>query len=305
MSKVIELFAIENGILVADLRMSKKPNGDNNLPVLRPSHSFRKLIAGFTNPSRVPSTKIFQEDSLIVSTNGEGSHSYSYVIPYAFAANSDVSVLVPKRKMSLKAKLYYATAITTTRWRFSYGRKPKGERLETLELPSLPAQIEACELPDLEQEYRELMVLANKTAPLKLGKLRHISELFNIQYGNSYELNHLKKDEKGIAFVSRTSRNNGISGRVARTRDEPTPAGCITVALGGSVLETFLQNEPTYQGRDIAILTPINKMIKNEKLWYVAAIRQHQFRFSFGRQANRQLPELLIPECPKSLAEMS
>ncbi|MGA1979044.1 MAG: restriction endonuclease subunit S [Sedimentisphaerales bacterium] len=303
MPTVIDTFNVITGVVISDLGVSEKPRDDSFLPVIRPSHSFQKVIAGFLSSSAVPESKIFPPDSLVISTDGQGSHSHSYVIPYRFIPNSNVSVLLPRRSMSLKAKLFYALAITQSRWRFSYGRKPKGARLETLDLPVLPKWAEACELPDLEQEYRGLMALANKNAPLKLGKLRPISELFTIQYGNSYELNHLKKDEKGIAFVSRTSHNNGISGRVARTRDEPTPAGCITVALGGSVLETFLQNEPTYQGRDIAILTPINKMTKNEKLWYVAAIRQHQFRFSFGRQANRQLPALLIPECPKSLAE--
>ncbi|MCX5673250.1 MAG: restriction endonuclease [Planctomycetota bacterium] len=303
MLRVIDLFAVENGIPVAGLDMSHAPHGEYSLAVLRPSHSFRKLIVGFANPSCVPALKIFQADSVVVSTNGEGSHTYSYVIPYAFAPNSDMCVLVPRHQMSLKAKLFYATAITTTRWRFSYGRKPKGQRLETLELPPLPAWVEKCDLPDLQQEFRGLMALANRCTPLRQGKLRPISELFVIQYGNSYELNHLKLDTKGIAFVSRTSRNNGISARVARTGDQPTPAGCITVALGGSVLEAFLQNEPTYQGRDVAVLSPVKRMPESAMLWYVAAIRQHQFRFSYGRQANRQLPNLKVPECPKGLAE--
>jgi type I restriction-modification system DNA methylase subunit len=132
----------------------------------------------------------------------------------------------------------------------------------------------------------------------KIGKLVPIFQLFNVSYGSSYELNHLEEREDGIAFVSRTSRNNGISARVEQTTDEPTPAGCLTVALGGSVLEVFLQDEPTYQGRDVDILIPKNPMTVDEKLWYATAIRQHQFRFSFGRQANKVLKELLIPLCP-------
>ena len=127
MPEVIDLFTIKNGIQVATLKMSVEPSETNNVPVLRPSNSFRKLIAGFTSKSRIPPAKIFSADSLVVSTNGEGSHSYSYVIPYLFTANSDVSVLVPRSNLSLKEKLYYATAITTTRWRISYGRKPKGK----------------------------------------------------------------------------------------------------------------------------------------------------------------------------------
>jgi hypothetical protein len=206
--------------------------------------------------------------------------------------------------MSLKAKLFYSLAITQSRWRFSYGRKPKGAKLEALALPTLPEWVAKYELPDVEEEFRGLMILTNRNSQFKPGKLRPLSKLFTIQYGSSYELNRLKLDDHGIAFVSRTSHNNGISARVARTGDEPTPAGCITVALGGTyVLESFLQNEPTYQGRDVAILTPINRMCITEKLWYITAIRHHRFRFSFGRQANRQLPALEVPECPRVLAE--
>jgi hypothetical protein len=305
MPKVIDIFEVVTGVVVSDLDVSKKPHDDSSLPVIRPSHSFQKVVAGFLSPKSVQEVKIFAADTLVVSSDGQGSHSYSYVIPYQFIPNSNVAVLLPRQKMSLKTKLFYSTVITQSRWRFSYGRKPKGARLESIEMPTVPRWVEGCTVPDFEQEFRGLMSLLDKDISLKPGKLRAVAELFIIKNGNSYELNHLKKDEKGIAFISRTSRNNGISGHVARTRDEPTPAGCITVALGGSVLETFLQNEPTYQGWHIAILTPINKMTENEKLWYVAAIRQHQFRFSFGRQANRQLPKLLIPECPKSLVEAS
>lgn len=305
MPTVIDTFKVIPGVVVSGLGVSSNSRDDSFLPVIRPSNSFEKVVAGFLSSSSVPPAKIFPPDSLVISTDGQGSHSHSYVIPYRFIPNSNVSVLLPRRSMSLKAKLFYSLAITHSRWRFSYGRKPKGARLENLALPGLPEWAEVCELPDLEQEFRGLMVLANRNTPLRRGKLRPISELFAIQYGNSYELNHLRLDTKGIAFVSRRSRNNGISRRVARTGDEPTPAGCITVALGGSVLEAFLQNEPTYQGRDIAILTPINQMTENEKLWYVTAIRQHQFRFSFGRQANRQLPNLEVPECPKVLSNPS
>ena len=305
MPTVIDTFNVIPGVIVSDLGVSRRPRGDSVLPVIRPSHSFQKVVAGFLSPLSVPALKIYPPDTLVVSTDGQGSHSHSYVIPYRFIPNSNVSVLLPRKEMSLKAKLFYALAITRSRWRFSYGRKPKGARLEMLVLPSLPEWVGRCELPDLEEEFLGLMVLTDRNIQLKPGKLRPVSELFTIQYGNSYELNHLKHDDNGVAFVSRTSQNNGVSARIAKTKDEPTPAGCITVALGGAfVLAAFLQNEPTYQGRDVSVLTPRSPMTSNEKLWYITAIRQHRFRFSFGRQANRQLPDLLIPECPQSLRKL-
>jgi hypothetical protein len=134
----------------------------------------------------------------------------------------------------------------------------------------------------------------------RVGDFVRVADLFCVRYGSNNELNHLEPDPNGVAFVSRTRRNNGISGRVAHTGEEPAPAGCLTVALGGSVLETFYQNEPTYQGRDVAVLVPKKTMTIDEMMWYATAIRQHQFRFNYGRQANRQLPDLLIPTFPNS-----
>lgn len=128
--------------------------------------------------------------------------------------------------------------------------------------------------------------------------MKTVGELFEVKYGHNYELCHLEEDPDGIAFVSRTASNNGISARVRHTGEPPTPAGAITVALGGSVLSTFLQPEPCYEGRDIATLTSKHAMTDKEKLWYAYAIRANRFRFSFGRQANRELPNIKLPPPP-------
>ena len=73
-----------------------------------------------------------------MSTNGQGSHTFSYVSTTEFVANSDVSILIPKRKMSLQEKLFYAQCITNNRYKFSYGRKPKGARLLAVKIPEYP-----------------------------------------------------------------------------------------------------------------------------------------------------------------------
>jgi len=40
--------------------------------------------------------------------------------------------------MSLNEKLYYSLYITMNRFRYSYGRKPKGDRLKKLLIPDIP-----------------------------------------------------------------------------------------------------------------------------------------------------------------------
>src|SRR6266496_5946974 len=102
-------------------------------------------------------------------------------------------------------------------------------------------------------------------------KLVPLNILFDIKYGNSLELINLQvcsKEHPGaINFVSRTEKDNGISAFVQRTEEEQeNPANTISVALGGSVLSSFLQPEPYYTGFHVFVLSPKKPMSKLELL---------------------------------------
>lgn len=123
-----------------------------------------------------------------------------------------------------------------------------------------------------------------------------VSDLFFVSYGVNLELNALTQDNNGINFVSRTSKNNGVSAKVKQISTvEPLPAGTITVAGGGSVMETFLQLSPYYSGRDLYYLTAKVPMTNEQKLFYCCCLRKNKYKFSYGRQANVTLPDLHIP----------
>lgn len=128
-------------------------------------------------------------------------------------------------------------------------------------------------------------------------KLIAISELFSVTYGVNFELNRMTQDSSGIPFVGRSDRNNGVTARVSAIQGvTPNPAGTLSVAGGGSVLATFLQFEPYYSGRDLFYLTPLLAMSDSQKLYYGACIRANRYRYSYGRQANKTLKDLLIPD---------
>lgn len=139
-------------------------------------------------------------------------------------------------------------------------------------------------------------------------KMQKLGEMFEVKYGVNLELNALKQTANGINFVSRTSGNNGVSARVERLSNvNPLPAGVLTVAGGGSVLETFLQPEPFYSGRDLYYLTPRVQMITQQKLFYACCIRANKYRYNYGRQANRTLREIPLPaieEIPEWVSQM-
>lgn len=131
-------------------------------------------------------------------------------------------------------------------------------------------------------------------------ELAKLSEIFNVRYGNSLELNRLEictSEENGINFVSRTAKNNGVSAIVKQyEKNTPFNAGLITVAVGGSVLETFLQPKPFYTGYHVMVLEPKKKMTDIQKLYYCTCIRQNKYRYNYGRQANRTLKDIEIPK---------
>jgi hypothetical protein len=128
-------------------------------------------------------------------------------------------------------------------------------------------------------------------------RLVKLSELFDVRYGTSLELNALEKSCDGINFVSRTEKNNGVSSKVESIQGlAPICGGVLTVALGGSVLETFLQPEPFYTGFHVACLHPKSDMTDRVKLFYAACIRANKYRYSYGRQANRTLKNIQVPD---------
>ena len=122
-----------------------------------------------------------------------------------------------------------------------------------------------------------------------------------MKYGVNLELMTLEilsnSDIDGVNFVARTSSNNGVVAKVRRIEGlEPQPAGILSCAGGGSVLSTFVQLEPFYSGRDLYTLTPKEVMTLQEKLFYCMCIKANAYRFSYGRQANKTLKDIELPD---------
>lgn len=132
-----DIFELHNGIVSTNLAIQPTKADENLIPYVRPSKWQSTSYAGYVDKETIPENKIFPEGTLYVSTNGAGSHTYAYVSIETFAPNSDVTVLIPKQELTLEQKLIYATYITANRFKFSYGRKPKGNKLKKILLPKL------------------------------------------------------------------------------------------------------------------------------------------------------------------------
>ena len=136
-----------------------------------------------------------------------------------------------------------------------------------------------------------------------MNKLVKLSELFEPEYGINLELINLDRcnstENGAIPFVSRTEKNNGVSAFVFEMPTiEPNPANTLSVAVSGSVLSTFYQPKPYYSGRDLYVLIPKKEFSPIEMLFYAKYISSNKYRYNYGRQANKTLREILLPEQP-------
>lgn len=130
---------------------------------------------------------------------------------------------------------------------------------------------------------------------------RQVRDLFDIEYGQSLALNALTQttNESGVAFISRTAKNNGISAWVEPILGvDPFPAGLLTVCLRSRnyTLSTFVQVQPFYCGYHIYVLRPKEPMELREKLWWAQCIQANRYRYNFGRQANTSFANLTLPD---------
>lgn len=237
---------------------------------------------------------------LITVALGGASRLATFVQQEAFYTAQNVAVLTPLRPMGLEEKFFWATCIRANRFRYEGFGREANRTLHLLELPNSPDTTRVHGSKTVAVLAKRLPVVSGlETNEDKPGGT--VGDLFDIRYGHSLELNALRQTARprGVNFVSRTDRRNGVSARVdLPPATTPASAGELSVALGGSPLATFLQAEPFVCGRDVAILTAKTPMTDAEKLFWAMCIRANRYRFSYGRQANRTLHQLQLPPLP-------
>jgi hypothetical protein len=138
--------------------------------------------------------------------------------------------------------------------------------------------------------------------------MKKLKEIFDLWYGVNLELINCDQVKNGIPFVSRKSKGNGIVGYVSLIDIKPNPAHTLSIAGSGSVLSTFYHDYEYYSGRDVYIAKPKQNLTKEQMLYYAYVIEQNKYRYSFGRQANKTLKNILVPnidELPEYVNKIS
>ena len=126
--------------------------------------------------------------------------------------------------------------------------------------------------------------------------MKRLEEIFDLWYGVNLELVNCEQIPNGIPFVSRQSTGNGIVGYVLPINKKPNPAHTLSIAGSGSVLSTFYHDYEYYSGRDVYIAKPKYNLAREQMIYYAYVIEQNKYRYSFGRQANKTMKDILVPD---------
>ena len=226
-----------------------------------------------------------------------GSVLSTFLQPKPFYTGYHIFCLISKYSMTDEEKLFYCYCIESNKFRYNYGRQAN-RTLKDLLIPNIneiPTWVKDVSLTKF-NGVEKPAISDNIKIDMDDFKLVKVQDIFEVVYGVNLELNKLEQEPNGINFVSRTAKNNGVSAKVkVIDKVKPNPKNVLSVAGGGSVLETFLQEEPFYSGRDLYYLKPKDKMSKEHLLFFSVYIKKNAYRYNYGRQANRTLKDLLIP----------
>ncbi|WP_336975105.1 restriction endonuclease subunit S [Bacillus thuringiensis] len=282
MVKLGDIFEIKNGYNISLFKTYEKKLGEDFIPYLRPTSNIENIVSCYVNKKDIDINLINPPNTLFVSTNGEGSHTYSYVISSEFVHSNNSVVLIPKKQITTEEKQYYALCITKNRFKFSYGRLPVGDRLRNIELPD--------KCPDwvyqkdtFDYEIYSKSKIQDSTPKLEVLKWRDFvyEELFEIKKGKRVTKKDIRLGK--TPFIAAIDSNNGI--REYCDLNPLHEGNVITVNYNGSgVAEAFYQNKPFWASDDVNVLYPRFKMNIYIAMFIITLIRKEKYRFSYGRK---------------------
>lgn len=282
MSKIKDLFNIENAKSKGFESYKKGnisfvTNGD-----------YDNAMLGFVKPFK--KDKIFTKKSICLSTFCEANIPD---IPFLPRGNggSGLVVLVPKKEMSEEELYFYASQINKLRWRFSFSRMLIRRRIENIEIinyKKLDFKIKEKLKEMLPKEKEKDKIKENKN--IKILKVRDLCEINKKKAlpQNALTLNG------NTPYVTTSSFNNGVSGFV---EEEPNSKGkCLTIALNGSVGETFFQLDSFITSGDNAVLT-LKNGYNPYILFYVGVlIKNNKWRYNYYRKLTiKKLKGIKLP----------
>lgn len=253
----------------------------------------------------------------LITVAGGGSVLSTFVQPEPFYSGRDLYTLDVKEDVSQEIKFFLTTLISANKYKYNYGRQAN-KTLPFIEI-NLPIQHNADGTPfiDVKKKYSDdgyvpdwkfmedyikslkhkPLTTQNKvenTLKFDVGEWKYfyLKNICDITMGNKMDWSAMTMDNPEVNFVGRSADDNGVAGKVDIVDDvEPYKAGCITVALGGSLGSSYLQNEAFYTSQNVSVLEFEDEVSDAAKIFISCLImNESKYKyFPFGRELNTHI----------------
>lgn len=123
-------------------------------------------------------------------------------------------------------------------------------------------------------------------------KYFYLKNICDITMGNKMDWSAMTMENPEVNFVGRSADDNGVAGKVDLVDGvEPYKAGCITVALGGSLGSSYLQDEKFYTSQNVSVLEFEDDVSDAAKIFISCLImNESKYKyFPFGRELNTHI----------------
>lgn len=260
---------------------------------------------------------IHSGNTISLSYNGSVGEAFYQSEPYW--ATDDVNALYPYYDgFNQYIGLFLVTVIRKEKYKFSYGRKWTLENMNKTKI-NLPVEYNEdgtvfidynkkysdegyvpdwkfmeCYIKSLHHKPLITRNEADNVMPLNVTgwKYFYLKNICNITMGNKMDWAAMTMERPEVNFVGRSSDDNGVAGKVDLIEAvEPYGAGCLTVALGGSLGASYLQTENFYTSQNVSVLEFESEVSDAAKLFVSCLImNESKYKyFPFGRELNTHI----------------
>jgi len=233
----------------------------------------------------------------LITIPSTGTIGHAFLQENNCSVDDNCLVLIPKIKIP-KEKLYQIVyQIRLNKWKYKYGRQITPKRIKAQEIKLIESKINyetfVKENTPKKKEKQKIKENKNiKLVPVIYLKDKQENGLCELNKKTALPQNQL--EDGNTPYVTTSSKNNGVSGYYD---EDPNFKGkCLTVALNGSVGETFFQFDDFITSGDNVVLTLQNEYNPYLLFYISVMIKNHQWRYNYYRKLNlTKLKKMNIP----------
>ncbi len=318
--KVSSIFSIHNG---KGITKEEIEDNEGDFTVVQSGEENNGVLGKINlNYCKAMNHTLSEKPCLTVARSGSAGY-VSFQLNGCVVGDSAKILLLGEDIASVELYTFLQTLLTANRFKYAYGRKVTESKYMN-DVVKLPVKTTEDGTPfiDISKKYSKdgyvpdwqwmedyikslhHTPLTTKNANNTLSELNTnkweyflLKDICSITMGNKMDYSAMSFDDPSVNFVGRSADNNGVAGKVDFVTNDkgdfvkPYKAGCITVALGGSLGSSYLQIEDFYTSQNVSVLEFEEVVSNSAKLFIITCIvNESKYKyFPFGRELNTHI----------------